>query len=1107
MSVPVAFVPLALQPDVGRVYASLPEGWTIKEIVNHYLADAPETVLDRVIVTMINGKSSARVPRRVWHRVRPHAGTQIIIMIAPGRSAFSLLISIAAIAVSTFVFPAGAAGILGLGLQASRSLVVLGVTALGGLLLNALFPAKKDKGEKPTFAITGWQNEARPDDVVPRIFGTVRYAPPFAASPYIEVVGDILYIRAVFLWGFGPVEVSDLRIGDTPTDKFDELQIETRLGYDTDLPLTLYTEQVIQEKVGADLLRLYTRDDAGEQLTGSPVEDKPIERNTARDATYARIILSFPAGLGKITSKGKKRQWFVTFGLRIKQAGSDVWQTKPDITIRAKKFAGIYREIRIDFPVRGTYAIELTRKTISEPTDDDENQYAMDCTWVVLQSFRPEYPINFNRPVAMTAVRVKSTYQLNGDLDTFNGLVKGVEPDWEPSALTQVLRSTRNPAAHALFALTGPMLYRPVTDDKIDYQAFSEWHEFCMAKGLTYDRAHDFDESFGERMAAIGAAGRAAVRWDGRKWRPTIDRPREIPADFITPRNSSGLSVSQSYFEPPHAYRVQFLDETNEYQQANRTIPWPGHVGEITIVEDLPLPGITNPDRIWIETRRRQYEAMYRSSVYSGTQTGLARTATTGDLVLASRDILRRAMASARVVAVDGDAILLDEVWTMEANTLYALRFRIFDASDTIGTSVVRALRTIPGESNRVIVKGTGEMPEPGALVMFGPWAEESKRLIVVGIERGKDNATILTMLPEAAIIDDLTDAEMPPTWDGKVGLEIGVSATGPAVPLITSVLTGVTGTGSATGLTVLLAPGLGSAVKVETYLVEHRLTGAGSFSGPITCTGAEASIDIPGYAVGDSVEFRAWAKNANGDASGKTSTLTKVIGAGDAGPAAALSSVSITYGMGNAKIDFVTGANTMEVRVYSQAGTGGTLDREADLVAIKSVDPFTSASHLYGDNTRVNVITNGDFAASTGWTLGAGWTISGGVASKTAGSASVLDRLATIANPGIVYRYSFNITARSAGQVAPCFFGGTGLLGTYYNSTGIKQGTLTSLSGNNDAGFLSDSAFVGSIDDFYVYQQSTGCAPQGARTFWLETFNADGTAGALSGPYTGTII
>ena len=874
MGVPVVFAPLALQPDVGRINGVIPEGWTIEEIVAHFLTDMPDAVLDRVVITMVNGKSSARVPRRVWHRVRPFAGTQIIIMIAPGRAALNLLVSIAALAVSTF-FTAG----LGTGLVAGllRGGISLGITALGGLLINALLPVKKEKQEKPTYAVSGWQNEYRPDAVVPRIFGTVRYAPPLGAFSYIEVVGDILYNRMVVLWGYGPVELSDLKNGETSLDKYDEIEIEHRYGYADDAPLTLYTQQMVEEKVGTDLVREYQRYDNGEIKPGgwgAPVDEKPIERTTARDCAYALVILSFPSGLGYTNSKNKKIAYYVVLGVRIRKEPGGSWEVKPDITIRAKKFAGFFRALRFDFAERGAYTIELTRKSPSEQPEDDVGGYVMLCTWAVLQSFRPEYPFNFTKPVAMSAVRVKSTYQLNGALDSLNAIVKGVEPDLDGDEWVE--QATQNPASHALYALRGPMLYRPVADEFIDLDGFAEWHAFCEEKELQYNRPHDFDESLAERLAAIGAAGRAVVRWDGRRWVVTIDRPREIPADHITPRNSSGISVSASYFETPHAYRVQFVDETNEFQPATREIPFPDHVGEISIVEDVEAPGITNPDQLWINIRRRQYELLHRSSVYSAAQQGLARTSTSGDLVLGSRDIVRRVMASARVKAVRDNLVEIDEVWTMEEGVDYAIRFRQFDAGDTIGTSIVRTIATVAGETSVVQLTGTGEKPRgpwvddagvwhDGDLVMFGPAGSDSFRLIVVEIERGKDNAAILTMLPEAAIIDELTDAEIPPVWSGRVGAEIEPSTEPPLAPAFVRIETGTEGTGDANGLRVSMAPGHPSPAIIDFYSIRHRLSGAGVWSGPVTCTAAEGFVDITGYHFGDDVDLQAFATSVTG--------------------------------------------------------------------------------------------------------------------------------------------------------------------------------------------------------------------------------------------------
>lgn len=886
MSLPVSFSPLALQPDAGRIDLTLPQGMTVAEIVAVVLPGAPDSVLDRVRVVLVQRNGMAAIPRSAW-RAKPKAGVQIVITITPGKQAFQIIVAIAALAASTFFGPL-LGPLLGVSDAFAKGLIGLGVTALGGLLINALFPQKKDPVERPTYAIAGWQNEYRPDAPVPMPFGTVRYAPPFAASSYIEVVGDLLYVRAVFLWGYGPLDISSLRIGETSIDKYEEITVETRQGYDDDEPLTLYTNQVIEEKVGTELMREFTRDDTGKPLENgwsAPTDAKPISRFTAQNSTHAIAIISFPSGLGFVGANNSKKSMNVYFGLRMRKAGVEEWTVLESVNIVAKKFAGFYREIRFDFPERGRYEIEIDRLTPSEAPESEDHSYVFASTWVVLQSFRPEYPFNFSKPLALTAVRVKSTHQLNGTLDTFNGLVRRIALDWDADTETWVEQITNNPAAAARFALQGPGLFKPRTDEQINLSAMQEWHEFCASKGLEYNRVHDADESFGDAIAVIGAAGRAAIRHDGRQFTAIIDRPRETPIDHVNPRNSSGFRASPSYFEPPDALRITFADETNEYQEAERIVPWPGHVGPVDITEELKLPGVTNPDKIWIEARRRQYEIMYRSVAYTATQQGTARTATSGDLVMASQDVLRRSMASARVKSIHGNIIEIDDVWTMEEGESYSVRFRRFDEDDTIGESVVRPIQTVAGEVSSVRLVGDGYKPEVGDILHFGPSGSDSIPLIIVGIERGKNNSSILHMLASAEIIDELTDAEVPPEWDSKVGSEAGENLTQPLAPRFISVVSGTVETGVANRIAIILAPGLEETTPLAYYQVEHRLSGDLAWSGPETCTVGSASVTIDDYLYGDTVEIRAWAVSVAGVDGAFGPAVTEVVGTSDTPP------------------------------------------------------------------------------------------------------------------------------------------------------------------------------------------------------------------------------
>lgn len=430
--IPVTAIPVALQPDKGRIIISLPPGWTVAEIIDHILPGLPESALSRLRVTLVTPDSMLVVERPLWHLVRPKDGVALVIRVVPGKQALQLLVSIAAVAVAGFFAPglAAALGIANVGLV--KSILTLGLTALGGLLINALFPAEQGKkDEKAPFVISGWRNEYRPDAPVPVVLGVHRFAPPFAAFSWLEVVGDILYNRAAFLWGYAPLAVSNLKIGDTPIDKFDELQIE-ELGYGANDTPTIYTQQVVEESIGTDLTRPYERDDKGDMVTPEATVATPVSRFTGRDVTHAIAILSFPSGLVRIDDKNRKNHVEVVFGLRYRLNGEGAWTEAADVTIRANKTVGFYRAVRIDFPTRGRYEVEFTRETPSEKRDSNTNQFALDCNWVVLQSFRPEYPFNFAKDVAITAVRVKATHQLNGALDSFNGVVSRLAPDWTP---------------------------------------------------------------------------------------------------------------------------------------------------------------------------------------------------------------------------------------------------------------------------------------------------------------------------------------------------------------------------------------------------------------------------------------------------------------------------------------------------------------------------------------------------------------------------------------------------------------------------------------------------------------------------------------------------
>lgn len=873
--VPVCAMP-ALDPAMARINIDVPVGMTVAQIIEQVLPRATDEMLDRARVWLVSAAGETLLSIRAnWARIRPRAGVRVMIRLAPAgdmlRNALMIAVAIGASALGQYwVGPAilgatGSAALAGIG----SAVFATAVTLAGGYLVNLLIPpptAASQQSEKPLYQISGWGNSANPDGAVPSIVGKVRVAPLFAAPSYTEIVGDDQYVRALFTFGYGPVELSDLKIKETPLSKFTDVQYEIRNGYADDAPITLYPQQVLEEVMGVELRRDRLRDSAGNIIGEGP--ETPVTRFTAGDVTEGSVILSFPIGLVEPESGGKSgglgggegeagSDGTRTVVIRIRQrpAAGGAWANVTTLTISAKKRSGFYRTFRWAFPSRGRWEIELTRVT-----HETEDAAVADRTvWLSLQSFRPEKPINFDKPICVVALRIKATYQLNSQIDSFNAIAERLIKDYDHTTGNWLLRKTNNPAAIKRHALQGPECAFPEPDSALDLEWYEDFHNFCRIKGLKYDRIHDAIGSQWDKLTEIAAAGRASPRFDGVKWSGVIDRPQELVVAHVNQRNSRDFRWRRSYVEPPHAFRVSFLDATSDYQQRERVVRWPGYSGPITVTEQLPMPGKTDPAEIWREARRRQYEIIHRPDQFSAIQDGAVRTATRGDLVKGSYDVLTKTMLAARVTAVRGNAITMDAMIEMEAGESYATRFmvQLGEGDDATFESIMRPVLFSAHATDTLVLTGEGQVPARGELVQVGIAGQESLDLIVAGTQAGDDMTSVLTMLSASPIIDTLTDAEVPPAWNGRAGDDAGTEVAVPAVPKVTGVVPNFDTDGDPDGVIVLMEPGAGSSAIVGQFVLHHRLAGTTTWTINPPVPAADGSARATGYAAGANIEMR----------------------------------------------------------------------------------------------------------------------------------------------------------------------------------------------------------------------------------------------------------
>ncbi|SDF51996.1 hypothetical protein SAMN04244550_02376 [Rhodobacter capsulatus] len=141
----------------------------------------------------------------------------------------------------------------------------------------------------------------------------------------------------------------------------------------------------------------------------------------------------------------------------------------------------------------------------------------------------------------------------------------------------------------------------------------------------------------------------------------------------------------------------------------------------------------------------------------------------------------------------------------------------------------------------------------------------------------------------------------------------------------------------------------------------------------------------------------------------------------------------------------------------------------------------------------------------SGSWTLGTGWTITGGKANHAAGAGALSQPLAATA--GKFYRLGLTLSGRTGGTVQPCLSGGSDRPGTAIAANGLARDRIQAATGNATIELRASADFAGAVDDVVAYVETGACLSAGTHYVWLEPQNANGATGPLSGPYMLEII
>ncbi len=251
---------------------AIPEGLTVKQFVEFIKTKSDDFTEDCYI--FVDGKV---INKESWDEVKVHKDQVIEYRaIIAGGSGFGRTLAFAAVAVGVLVFQQayllpllGGTGATVAGLTASQLAIYAGtgiaLNIAGAMLVNSIFPVRQPKQQEQArsqLLLQGGQNTANRYGAIPVVLGKFRYTPYLGANTFVESYSKDSYLKGVVCWGYGPLIVSDIRIGDVPITNYEKVKYETIGDYDyenesaetKDFYKIYPAQDVSQENIGVELL-------------------------------------------------------------------------------------------------------------------------------------------------------------------------------------------------------------------------------------------------------------------------------------------------------------------------------------------------------------------------------------------------------------------------------------------------------------------------------------------------------------------------------------------------------------------------------------------------------------------------------------------------------------------------------------------------------------------------------------------------------------------------------------------------------------------------------------------------------------------------------------
>lgn len=716
-TVPVVVCPRPFTLD-GRVIRRVPHGGTIADIMREFDLD-PDRIPARVFL------DDCLIEKAYWTRVRPKPNHSVSVRVIPmdsggqSKDILRIVAMIGVLALAIFVPPAlGLAGPM-------AAFASAGIGLIGSLAVSALIPPSQANIPKlgnvnaersPSYSISGARNEMNLYGAVPKVFGRMRFWPPYGAEPYTEIVGNNQYLRVLFCLGYGPLALSEFKIGETPLEQFEEVEIEVQSGLPTDQPITIYSNDVHEDA----LTLLLTKESGWQQRTSQP------------DADELSVDITAPQGIYRLTDKGDAEPVTAYIRVEYKPVGapdSEWIQAGPlgffegstfsipsnprtfdafhvtsmtvgntNLVRRGIRWKPIHGRGQYDVRLRrnpqdsnyiidllqaqydalpvsqrylffggGLYrytaealkileALQWAQRQQIELEASPKNRIVDDCYWTSLRTIKTQDPIRLPG-MCKVAMRIRGTDQLQGVIDSFNCVAEAIYPTW--TGADWVNMTSRNPASAYRYVYQGAATAVQLSDSRLHLTQIQEWSEENTANDRDCNMIVDYQSTVYEVAKLIASSGRASVHNQDGKYTVVRDKPQGNPSQYFTPRNSWGFRSTKAFTEIPHGIKVGFKNEEKGWTQDEIIAYQDGYSADglngtiaASTFEPLDLVTKTRAIEAYKEGRYHLAQAILRPEFYELNTDFENLRCTRGDIVEVTHDVTQWGLGSGRILSV-----------------------------------------------------------------------------------------------------------------------------------------------------------------------------------------------------------------------------------------------------------------------------------------------------------------------------------------------------------------------------------------------------------------------------------------------------------------------